>query len=343
MKALKILTATFVAVTALASTASAQTKVYITGSTAFRSATVAAITSTLAGGPTIAYDGSSSGVTSQSNANAVTWLGGNIGGTAVTIKASWSGSGSGIQTVAGSYNAVRFLPDGATGSVNADPRTAGNPAEVATPDIAMADNLQSSTTFLAGSNTAGGGTATYANLGDVPVGVVSFTFAASSGFPANQNMTKKIAEAQFGGVGALPLGFYTGLTADSATVGGVTKVVYASGRNPDSGTRITTFAETGFGVNNFVTQWKPTVSGATITALALYPTESINGVSTSQPGNSGESSGSSLRAYLTKTLTAGAYQNGETGPSYMITYLGMSDFNAVSGSGDFAACSASSP
>ncbi len=332
MKSLKFLAAGILASAAIVPAASAQTKIYITGSTAFRSATVNAITATLSGTVTTASDNAS-----LTSANAVTWTGGNISGNPVTIKASWSGSSGGIQTVAGSYNTVRFLPDGATGTSNADPRTIGNPAETATPDIAMGDSLQTSTPFLAGTATSGGGTPTYVQLNETPVGIVSFTWAASAGFPTGKSMTKQLALYQFGGTGSVPLALYTGLDADQATLlGGATSVVYATGRDPDSGTRVQTLAESGYGVFNNVSQWKPTVSGANITAMALYPVQTINGISTVVAGNSGESSGSTLRNYLTKTLTSGAYQNGEPGPSYLITYLGVSDFNSVSGSGAVA-------
>src|SRR6516165_7155938 len=83
----------------IASSTYAQTKIYITGSTAFRSATVNGISGILSGTVNTAWDGLTSGVTGPANANAVTWTGGNIGGTAVTIKASWSGSAAGVQTV----------------------------------------------------------------------------------------------------------------------------------------------------------------------------------------------------------------------------------------------------
>jgi hypothetical protein len=88
----------------ITSSSFAQTKIYITGSTAFRTVTVNGIGTILSGAVSIAYDGLTPGVTSPTNANAVTWTGGNIGGTAVTIRTSWSGSASGIQTVAGAPN-----------------------------------------------------------------------------------------------------------------------------------------------------------------------------------------------------------------------------------------------
>src|SRR6476660_5853259 len=106
---------TFALITA--ESAMAQTKIYITGSTAFRGATTNAI-SALLPGATTASDNAT-----LTSANAVTWTGGSIGGNAVTVKVSWSGSAGGVQTVAGAPNFnVRFLPDGATGTANLDPR-----------------------------------------------------------------------------------------------------------------------------------------------------------------------------------------------------------------------------
>jgi hypothetical protein len=323
---------TFLVAAMTATSSFAQTKIYITGSTAFRGAAVPAISATLAGTVSIAYDGNSSGVTSQNNANAVTWTGGNIGGTAVTIKASWSGSAAGIQTVAGApdFN-VRFLPDGATGSANSDPRNTANPAELAVPDVCMTDVFQGASPF---NGTFNGHT--YASLTDNTVGVVSFVWAASKNFPlgtgsapvSSYSFTPQLAQALFP-IGAIPLSMISGNTSDR-TVG-----VYATGRDPDSGTRLTAMAESGVGVSTFLQQWKPTVSSGTITALTLYPVQTINGVSTVVDGNSGEASGSTLRGYLTNTLTAAAYQtwSGSLTNGFLLTYLGVGDFNNVSAGG----------
>ena len=217
MKAPKILAAGILAATALISTASAQTKIYITGSTAFRSATNAQISAVLAGGPTIASTNATLG-----SANGVNWTGGNIGGTAVTIKAAWTGSAAGIQSVAANGLGgvtTKFLKDGATGTANPDPNGATpDSPESATPDVCMTDNLQSSTPFTGGS-LINGGPSTYQTLTDNAVGVVSFTWAGSKNFPASQSMTKKIAE-QLLGAGAIPMGAFTGLAADQATLAG---------------------------------------------------------------------------------------------------------------------------
>ena len=312
----KILTVGILAATALISTASAQTKIYITGSTAFRAAAVTGIggangntpggTGALAGSFTVASDNSD--ITS---ANVVTYLGGNIGGTAVTIKLSWSGSTGGYQTVSGSLP-VRFLADGATGTANPDIRVTGT-AETATPDIGFGDSQQSSTPFKS---------SPYVTLTTTPVGIVAFIFAGSNGFPTGLSMTKKAFEYNFSGLGCVPLSTYNGNGTD-ALAGA--RFVYAWGRDPDSGTRTDTLAEVGYGVGTAVHQNKPTISGNNIIAQADYPATTVNGILYSGP-NMGESSGSTLRGFLTKTLTAGAYLNGETGPSYGVTYVGIADF-----------------
>jgi hypothetical protein len=323
MKTFKNLLAAMLALT-IVGTASAQIKIYVTGSTAFRGAATAEIGNTLSGTVSIAYDGNTAGVTSQNNANAVTWTGGNVGGTAVTIKASWSGSGAGVQTVGGAptFN-VNFLPDGAAGSANSDPRGGVNPHEAAVPDIAFSDIYQVSTFFNGTFQSVN-----YAQLVENLVGVVTFKWAASNGFPANQSMTPQLAQALFT-VGAVPLSGWTGNNAHQ-TVG-----VYATGRNPDSGTRGTALAESGIGVFTFLRQYQPTVSGTTATALTLYPIQTINGVSTAKKGNSGESSGSSLRGFLNLTLTPAAYQtfDGTQTNGYLLTYLGVSDANTAIGAG----------
>jgi len=309
----------------LAGTGIAQTKIYITGSSAFRSATHTAVDTLLAGSGTIvkASDNANFG-----SANAVSWTGGSVGGQPVTIKTSWSGSAAGIQTVAGALP-VRFLPDGATGTANTDPRNAANPAETATPDIAFADNYQSSTVFNGTFNNVA-----YQPLTDNIVGVVTFRWIASNGFPAGQTVTTQLAQYLFGS-GSIPLALFTGLPADH------NKVVFATGRDPDSGTRITTFAESGIGVFSIVKQFQPTtfaddpavtgVDTSIVSAQRLYPVQTINGVSTQFPGNSGESSGSTLRGFTNKTLAASVYDPDGVGNTagYYVTYMGTSDASTV--------------
>lgn len=330
MKTSKLLLVGFLTLAAIG-TAAAQTKIYITGSSAFRSATVNGISAVVGVSPT-AFD-----TTSATGANAVTWTGGSVGGQPVTIKASFSGSGGGIQTVAGSLN-VRFLPDGATGGSQPDPRNTANPAEVAVPHVAMSDVFQSSTQFnrtFLGVN--------YNNLSDTLVGVVTFKFVASNGFPAT-NISNAQGQQLFS-AGFTPLALFTGNGTgngiDTPRNNDQLRVVYATGRDFDSGTRLTALAVFGLGPLATVKQYQPTVSGTTITALNLYPVTTINGISTGSPGNGGESSGSTLRAFANKTLTQAAYQREDSSATggFLVTYLGVSDANTVlpGGSGAGAA------
>ena len=322
MKTLKILLAVAAALITVA-TASAQTRVYITGSTAFRTAAVTEINNFLGVTPT-AWDGNSSGVTSSTNANVQIWVTGTY-----IVKSSWSGSSGGIQTVAGAPHLnVRFLADVGTngvvaGSNNNDPRGASSTnAEPHVPDIAMSDVFQGGSPF---NGTVSG--VAYSTLTDNKVGVVTFRWTASNGFPAT-NMTPQIAQYLYTNVGVAPLSLWTGSAADAS------KVVYAGGRDPDSGTRGTSFAETGIGIFAGVQQWQPiNVSGGVIGDIQLYNPETINGITYPQ-GQGGESSGSSLRAFLNNTFSAtaaGEYNGAST--AYLMAYLGVSDSNSAIGAG----------
>ncbi len=318
MKTLRNLLAITIALT-MVGTLSAQTHIYITGSTAFRSGAVTALNTFLGKTPD-AWDGLSSGVTSSTNANAQIWNTGTY-----IVKASWSGSSGGIQTVAGAphFN-VRFLADIGTGGVvagsgNTDPRGASSTnAEPHVPDMNFMDTFQGGSAF---NGTVNG--VAYAVETAPIVGVVTFRWTASTGFPAT-NMTPQLAQYLYLNVGVAPLSMWTGLTADA------TKVVYAGGRDPDSGTRATAYAESGIGIFNVVQQWQPiNISAGVIGDIKLYDPQIVNGISFPQ-GDGGESSGSSLRAFLTNTLSAtaaGEYNGAGTG--YLITYLGVSDSNGV--------------
>ncbi len=204
------------------------------------------------------------------------------------------------------------------------------------PHVAMSDVFQGATLF---NRTFQG--VTYNTMTDPPIGVVTFKWVASNGFPGN-NLTDTQAQ-QLWGAGFAPLALFTGNATGNGTVrnGDQLKVVYATGRDPDSGTRLSAFADAGIGALATVVQYKATVSGDTVTGLVKYPIQVINGVSTGSLGNSGESSGSSLRAFMNKTLTASAYQTEDTSATggYLMTYLGVSDANTVlpGGSGAGAA------
>ena len=82
------------------------------------------------------------------------------------------------------------------------------------------------------------------------VGVVTFKFVKNIRAPASlTNMTPLLAQALWAN-GKLPLSMWSGNPSDSNTF------VYATGRDPDSGTRKTTFLETG--IQNFLNGVTPT-------------------------------------------------------------------------------------
>ena len=210
--------------------------------------------------------------------------------------------------------------------------------------ISFSDTFQASSIF--NGKKAGDGY-TYPNAKvDNKVGIVSFTWAASKGFPAT-NMTTAIAKTILG-TGSCGLDFFTGNVADQQSA------VYLLGRNIDSGTRLTTLAESGYGVSSVVTQYAigtnyslvtntstgvtnitATFTGTSATnSLLTFPIEVINGVSSKFAGNSGYSSGGTLCGFLTNSYADqttinvdGANPGLYTGATYLLGYAGTSDAN----------------
>ncbi|MBV6497992.1 MAG: hypothetical protein CJBNEKGG_00206 [Prosthecobacter sp.] len=135
-------------------------------------------------------------------------------------------------------------------------------------------------------------------------GPVTATFATPAPIT---NINTQLAQALWSN-GTASLAQFTGNAADSGTL------VYATGRDPDSGTRLITFAESGIGVDSTVTQYKPTVSGGVITALAPYPQQVVNGITFTE-GNGGESSGGTLVGYFGNVSNLG----------YLISYVSTGD------------------
>ena len=280
----------------LAASASAQTELTITGSTAFRSATHNAIKNllTASGTPSIAHVGSSLSSASQAIFK------GSISGNPVIIKTGWSGSVAGVQTVSQNIN-VNFLPN----SVIVDNTTttglsAGSESRL--PDVAMSDTFQSATPFSS------------PILNDNVVGVIAFKWVASKGSPAGlSNITQQLAQALFGN-GSLALALFTGSASDQS------KSVFATGRDPLSGTRLTTFAESGVGVNSIVVQYQPTVASGAVSSHKVWPAETVNGIAFDE-GNSGYASGGSLVTAMQATTSA---ING-----HYVSYMGVSDADSA--------------
>ncbi len=327
MKLFKILTLSAVALVSV-TTLNAQTYLRITGSTAFRAATMNAIKNSM----TFAGAGEGYGYTGSSFTGASfaifkgTMSSPAIG--SVIVKVNWSGSVAGTRDVV-QGNTISFLIDttpvspGGTGSV---PSTFESPAVA--PDMSMSDTYQASTKFP--STPA---------LVDNIVGVVPFAFVVGKTAPAGlTNITPQLARALFK-VGFVSAALFTNNNADASDQAGGT-MVYACGRDPFSGTRLTALAETGVGVNTSLAQYdKVTTSGSgnssAITHINLFPADTVNGVAV---GNNGYSSGGSLSDLLRFDTTSVVDDNidplGSPIKISLVTYLGENDASrAVNGNG----------
>lgn len=123
------------------------------------------------------------------------------------------------------------------------------------------------------------------------------------------NANTQMLQALFAN-GRLPLAVFTGNAADE------TIDVWATGRDPGSGTRLITFAESGIGVSSTVVQYQPTISSGAVTSHIPWPAGTFNGIPYTT-GNGGQSSGGNLVTYMTST-TSGI--NG-----YYISYMSTND------------------
>lgn len=321
MNILKASVASIVAVV-FAQSAFADVTIRITGSSAFRAATHNAIKNimTLSGtGDGYAYNG-----TSFTGANFAIFRG-TVAGVPgkVTVKTSWSGSVAGVRDVAQS-NPVAFLPDTTGISAGGTSGASTTSNESAVPDIAMSDTFQGSTKF------------TSPTLVRSTVGIIPFAWVASKDAPSGlTNVTPQLARALYK-AGFASAALFTNNNADASDQTGGT-MVYAAGRDPFSGTRLTAFAESGVGVNTAVAQYEP-VSGAItnntvgkIKLTAANPTEGV------VEGDNGFTSGGNLAdllRYSTPAVEDTVNNPGGTQKICFVGYLGESDAGrAVNGTG----------
>lgn len=231
----------------------------------------------------------------------------------------------------------------------------GFATETVAPDVAFSDvffdtatQIISATSDPAEPNTKGTPT-------DRVVGVVPFVFVANGTTDITSKlsgltMTPQLFNQLFSN-GTLQLSFFTGVTTDS------TGIVYALGRDVDSGTRSTALAETGFGlsgsgnttVNSAVNQFYPfdntsdattdqgtlnsttgvigdsSGAGTVIGAIAPVPAETIDGYDMAE-GDGGYYSGGNLAAAMSSTFNQTATTGKTTfAKTALMTYLGVSD------------------
>ena len=309
MKHLKSCAAAVLALLA-ADAAIAQTTIRVTGSTAFRSATITSIKNIITVSDS-AFTGST-----ESSAQYATYIG-TFSGQPVVIQTSWTGSVEGVRDVSESLNQNFIKASYVTGTatVSGTSTTTTNTAiyEQAIPEISMADNTQGATIFTA--NT----------LTEFPVGVIPFVWVkgkvgashpAKTAYDSVNNITNQMAKALL--AGGAPISLLSGTADVSGTK------VYAMGRNPLSGTRLVTFAECGYGASSDATQFQPIISGSNITGVDLTAEDTVNGFAV---GNNGYTSGGTLATDLSKTVsdTDGTGNAYDGVPFALMGYVGVGD------------------
>ena len=320
-----------------ASTASADLTVRITGSSAFRASTVNGIKNIMTFGAGQGYAFTGTSFTGSNNHIFVGTASGVAG--VLTVQCTWSGAVAGVKALNNNEN-VSFLalntagsPTGTgtvyalsstgTASVNADNMDISAPAQ-----IAMTDNTQASTDFTSNPLTA------------VKVGIIPFAFVVSRNAPAAvTNITPQIVQTLFN-TGYTSASLFTNNNADASDLaaGSGGTVIYAIGRDPLSGTRLVTFAETGVGVQSVVTQYRRTA------VTGVSPDQAITKINLSLEdpalgfvaGDNGESSGGTVADNLRfKSSSIEDENNFSTGlNAAFISYLGEADAaRAVNGTG----------
>ena len=301
--------------------------IFVTGSTAFRK-TANAVFYALYAGNLMATDQSSTNSLSAAN---LLFTNCTVGNATVDISIFWSSSEAGIQTVASSSDnrTLPFLDKNLISSkykhfpvLNASGGSYGTVVSnspftsLQKGCIAFSDTWQSASVFngLAPDNI------TYDKLSLSPVGVVTFTFAASKDFPWRDLTDEIISQA-------CTEGYVTG-NLFSGNPSDTNIKAWLFGRNPDSGTRSTMLSVTKIGIDSILRQFTPTIVNGMITSLSLTEPGIINGIRV-VAGDNGESSGEDLCNYLTNVFASdlhvpSGYSSGSKA-NYAITYCGCAD------------------
>ena len=309
MKLVKTFAMGAVALATIASSAFAADlgTVRITGSSAFRAASLNAIKAlyTTTGTNPLVYGWAGTG--SFTGSTYAIFDGNLAGGDTVRIETNFTGSSAGIQTIA-QQSPVLTIPfiNVARGSLSS-----GGTSGLATPvtnfaaDIAMSDVVVGLTPW------SGDGYNGLASPGADPVGVIPFYWVANGNAHASlTNVTNQIVKAA--AADSLRVSFFSQNNADSGAV----RVI---GRNFDSGTRLTAYEEADYGALTTATQFEPTTASGTVTALTKYHAETVLGVAFGL-GESGYASGGSVAGVYARPISSGLN---------FISYLGRSDAKAA--------------
>ena len=308
-----ILMAALAAIT-LGSIGSASAEViYVTGSTAFRKAANVALQSALGAGNIAASDSATS--LADTSAGMIYYTNCTVNGQTVDVAVSWSGSEAGIQSVASPSTNVKTIPfldiakltsnslvgtfgTNISSGVSFTTMTGNSNTTSVRAILTYADTFQTTSQFTGTGKSDGLAytalTQPYTNVG---LGVVPFTFVANKGCPYTDITTSIFADLYTGN------GYVFG-SEFSGNPNDTNIRCFGIGRNPDSGTRLTTFLVGKVGTApSAVTQYTPTVAAGVITALAKSASSTINGIVVPLWQN-GESSGGTLCKYFTNAMAA---------------------------------------
>lgn len=324
------------------SSASARDCIYVTGSTAFRGTVNAVLhnkysanlAATTAADTTLA---TTKGVTSLLFTNC------NVNGSYYDISVGWSGSEAGIQSVASpdaSPAKLQFFDPSATyAAVTSQAVGAPTTAAVsgkgvlAKATVTFADNLQKNSRFNTGQTNGLTSGNTYQALTQASVGVVPFAFLGNKTFPGDNIKSSDIRDL-------FSVGYTTyNNISGSTSINDKNTVVYYTGRNGDSGTRLNALLNAFWGKFSSVSG-QATIggggSGAAITSLAPYAAGTINGIKF-DTGDNGYSSGGSIVTKLNSVINSSTIVTGLTTKgsytNYLVSYAGVGDYSSQAGTG----------
>jgi hypothetical protein len=303
--------------------ASAQTAVYLTGATAFRSAVNATLFANFAD----KIAACNTDLAGRNDASTLKFT--NIpvnGGSFVDLYVKWSGSEAGIRSVASPVgtNAITetyYKTTVAAASTNAAySYSTSNNTEAKKGDICFSDTKQEVSNFQG----RGKDGRTYATLTGYTVGVVPFSFWVNKGAPISDINVANFK--QLAGQGEAPLHIFTGNASDSNSK------VWLTGRDPFSGSRVSALVIGNHGYNTPVIQWQPIVATRYLWTNTAG-TNLLTNISASTPTNTGTWSNIvasnfagivSFAAYSSNNsfnLSVPAANNGESSGSTLIGYL----------------------
>jgi len=320
------------ALAAIAVTSAKATDVYVAGSTAFRKNFEIGIKA--AGYTIIASSGKTLSDSDVQGANQNLWSNNGI-----FVHTSWTGSEAGVQSALSpglasantnvyTYGKVAFITNTATGTNCAT--TDSSFADIAGTDCSSAISRfqKASKTFINGSKV------TFPTSGyrDVQVGVQAFSFMADQSFTNTGviSITGNAAKVLFQ-YGHIPLSLISGKASDS------NNTVWLTGRNADSGTRITAFNEVGYGALNTTTNYKIiSNNGSVIDKIQVWPVSDyptgLNGYPV-PVGDGGDSSGGTLVSRIAP-MASGTNLLVDSGTNVAVTvnYTNFTGTNVVTNS-----------